>query len=173
MHQKTRYNIRLAEKKGVEIVLGKAKDLKIFWQILNQTGKRDNFNLHGKKHYEEMLKINGIELFLAKYNNEIIAANIVSFFGDTVVYLHGASADKYRNVMAPYALQWHIIKLAQSRGFKYYDFYGIDEKKWPGVTRFKKGFDGDIVQHSGTYDFIFKSSCYKLYKLLRNIRRKF
>ncbi len=114
-----------------------------------------------------------IKLFIAEYKKKPIAANIVSFFGDTAVYMHGASGADHRNVMAPYLLQWHAIKLGKQVGCKYYDFYGIDEKKWPGVTRFKRGFGGRAVNYPGTFDLIFDSSWYNIYKMVRRVRRTF
>ncbi len=175
MHQKTRYNIRLAKKKGVKILKKGIDGLKKFWQLLGITSDRDKFRTHGRSYYNEMLKLdsNFITLFLAEYKNKIIAANVVSFFGDTVTYMHGASGPEHRNVMAPYLLQWQVIKLAKNKGYKYYDFYGIDEKKWPGVTRFKKGFGGEEINYPGTFDLIFDSSWYKVYKMVRKVRRTF
>jgi lipid II:glycine glycyltransferase (peptidoglycan interpeptide bridge formation enzyme) len=87
--------------------------------------------------------------------------------------MHGASASKYRNVMAPYLLQWHAIKLAKNLGYKYYDFYGVDEDKWPGVTRFKKGFGGREVNYPGTFDLIFNRRWYSVYRMVRKARRTF
>ena len=96
-------------------------------------------------------------------------------------YVHGASANEFRNVMAPYALQWEVIKLAKQKNCKYYDFNGIDEKKWPGVTRFKMGFarfesarqGGEVVEYPGTFDMVFDNLWYNVYKLIRRIRRLF
>jgi lipid II:glycine glycyltransferase (peptidoglycan interpeptide bridge formation enzyme) len=73
--------------------------------------------------------------------------------------------------MAPYLLQWEIIKKAKAAGCKYYDFFGIDEKKWPGVTRFKHGFSGEEIKYPGTFDMIFNLTSYNLYRILRAIRR--
>lgn len=173
MRQKTRYNIRLAERKGVKIIEGKPEHFEQFWQIMRETIARDKFRLHEKKHYQKLLTINPnvIKLFLAEYKSKIIAANIVSFFGDTATYIHGASANMHRNVMAPYALQWQVIKLAKKKAFKYYDFYGIDENKWPGVTRFKLGFGGKKINYPGTFDLIVNTKMYFVYKLLRKIKR--
>jgi len=176
MHQKTRYNIRLAERKGVKVRVADsrdfASDFEKFWQIMEETVKRDKFRLHSKEHYRRMLQINDfVKLILAEYQGKIIAGNIVTFFGDTATYVHGASGNEFRNLMAPYGLQWHAIKLAKEQGYKYYDFYGIDEDKWPGVTRFKKGFSGEEINLPGTYDLIFNKKLYQLYKLLRGVRR--
>jgi lipid II:glycine glycyltransferase (peptidoglycan interpeptide bridge formation enzyme) len=73
--------------------------------------------------------------------------------------------------MAPYLLQWHAIRLGKARGCKFYDFFGIDEDKWPGVTRFKKGFGGDVKIYPGTFDLIFSQAWYGIYSWLRKIRR--
>ncbi|MEA3463870.1 MAG: peptidoglycan bridge formation glycyltransferase FemA/FemB family protein [Patescibacteria group bacterium] len=197
MHQKTRYNIKLAEKKGVKIVEAQnfASDFDKFWQLMGETSDRDSFRTHGINYYKEMLKLGGdfIKLFFAEYKNKTIGAVIISFFGDTATYMHGASANEHREAMAPHLLQWHCIKLAKDQGYKYYDFYGIDEKKWPGVTRFKKGFcvyadklhspdgtmepsvgqAGKTVNYPGTFDLIFNKNWYNVYKMVRKVRRTF
>ena len=171
MHQKTRYNIRLSERKGVAVRSAGPDDFKVWWQIMDATKERDQFRLHGKKYYEKMLSIPFIKLIVAEYKGKIIAGNIMSFFGDTSTYVHGGSSNANRQVMAPFALQWHAIKEAKKQGLKYYDFNGIDEKKWPGVTRFKKGFSGNEIAYPGTFDMVFDNSKYLIYKMLRRIRR--
>lgn len=173
MHQKTRYNIRLAKKKGVKIREGEEKDFETWWKIMNATSGRDKFRLHNKEYYRKMIKLKNIKLYLAEYKDEIIAGNIISFFGDTATYLHGASANEYRNVMAPYFLQWHVIGEAKKKGCNYYDFFGISKEKWPGVTRFKKGFGGKEINYPGTFDLVFNKFNYNIYKFLRKIRRMF
>ncbi len=175
MHQKTRYNIRLAEKKGVKIIEAGIEKFDSFWELMAETSTRDDFRSHGIDYYKEMTKIDPgfIKLFFAKYKGELVTANIVSFFGDTVTYMHGASSSEFRNVMAPFLLQWHVIKLAKKEGYKYYDFYGIDEFKWPGVTRFKKGFSGEEINYPGTFDAVFDVGWYQVYKMVRKVRRTF
>ena len=175
MHQKTRYNIRLAEKKSVEIRESGIDRFDEFWQLMSQTSERDAFRLHGIDYYKEMIKLDKdfIKLFFARYQDKNIATAIVSFFGDTATYLHGASSNTDRNVMAPYGLQWHCIKLAKEQGYKYYNFYGIDEKRWPGITRFKKGFNGREINYPGTFDLIFEAGWYNVYKMVRRARRTF
>jgi lipid II:glycine glycyltransferase (peptidoglycan interpeptide bridge formation enzyme) len=172
MHQKTRYNIKLAEKKGVKTTLAGAEDFTEFWRLMKLTGNRDGFRLHEAAHYQGLLSASSfIKLYLASYEGKNIAAGLFCFFGNRATYLHGASDNKARNLMAPYLLQWEIIKTARREGFKYYDFYGIDEKKWPGVTRFKLGFGGSVRDYPGTYDFVFRPLIYSLYGLLRKLRR--
>ncbi|MBD3248348.1 peptidoglycan bridge formation glycyltransferase FemA/FemB family protein [Candidatus Falkowbacteria bacterium] len=176
MHQKTRYNIRLSERKEVEVKEARASErFDDFWSVMAMTCERDCFKLHSYEHYKKMLEIDScfMKLFIAELHGKLLAAGIFSFFGDTVTYVHGASGNENREVMAPYLLQWHVIKLAKQAGFKYYDFYGIDEKKWPGVTRFKKGFRGQEVVYPGTFDKVYSQPIYNLYNLARKIRRIF
>ena len=167
-HHKTRYNIRLAEKKGVLVKKDKNK-FADFWKLIQQTTKRDGFWPHPKEYYKKMIEISGVELFLAIYKDEVIAANIVVFYKKTAIYLHGASDYKYRNLMAPHLLQWQQILEAKKQGCTEYDFWGINEKKWPGVTRFKKGFNGKEVIYPGAYDLIFQPMWYRVYKIARKI----
>ncbi len=175
MHQKTRYNIRLAKRKGVVVTEASDNDFEEWWGIIQETSQRDGFRLHQKDYYKKQLQIKNkelqIKLIVAKYKDKIIAGNIVSFFGDMATYVHGASSSENRNVMAPYLLQWCSIQEAKRKGCKYYDFYGIDEKKWPGVTRFKKGFSGEEINYPGTFDLIFSKTWYNVYKLIRRLRR--
>ncbi len=182
MQQKTRYNIRLAAKKGVKIVEAGAKigaeaeaNFLEFWRLMKKTSNRDGFKIHSEAHYRNLL-INSegvIKLFFAEYKGQRIAAGLFSFYGDKVIYLHGASDNEFRNLMAPYLLQFEIIKKGKADGFKFYDFYGADEKKWPGVTRFKKGFGGFVYNYAGTYDLVFRPGLYFIYNFLRNLRRSF
>lgn len=173
MHQKTRYNIRLAEKKGVKIVLGGPADFSEFWRLMSMTGERDGFRIHGQKHYQNLLAgdNNFIKIFFAQYEGQKIATALVCYFDTQATYLHGASDNKYRNVMAPYLLQWEIIKQAQASSAKIYDFYGVNEKKWPGVTRFKLGFGGEIRDYFGVFDIVLRPSIYQLYQGLKKIKK--
>lgn len=183
MHQKTRYNIKLAEKKGIKIKKDK-KYFEDFWRLLKDTAKKGGFHTHLKEHYKKLLEVPGIELFTAEFpeksrrnvgtngasKNKIIAANIVLFHKKTAFYLHGASDYQYRNLMAPHLLQWHQILEAKKRGCEKYDFWGIDEKKWPGLTRFKKGFNGKEIIYPGAYDLVFQPIWYKIYNLVKKFR---
>ena len=175
MHQKTRYNIRLAEKKGVKIVESGAARFEEFWQLLVSTGDRDEFNLHGRSYYQEMLKFdsNFVKLFFAESEGKLLAVSLVVFFGDMATYIHGGSANENREVMAPYALQWQMIKLAKQMNYKYYDFHGVDEVKWPGVTRFKFGFGAKQADYPGTFDLVYDQGWYNIYKMVRKVRRTF
>jgi lipid II:glycine glycyltransferase (peptidoglycan interpeptide bridge formation enzyme) len=168
MHQKTRYNIRLAGKKGIKIKKDK-KEFEDFWKLIQKTTKRDKFSPHPKEYYKQMLETSDIELFVAVYKDKIIAANIILFYNKQTIYLHGASDYEYRNLMASYLLQWHQILEAKRRGCVEYDFWGIDENRWPGVTRFKKGFGGKEIKYPGAYDLVFQPLWYGIYKITRKV----
>lgn len=174
MHQKTRYNIRVAEKKDLRFKIYDFKKepeaFEQFWQILLKTQERDAFRAHDKKYYKKLLELPFAKLFAAEYENKIVAANIILFYGYVAYYLHGASGYEHRNLMAPYLLHWETIKYAKANGCKEYDFWGIDEQKWPGVTRFKKGFGGREVEYIGSYDYVFKPLWYKLYNMRNRIK---
>ena len=175
MHPKTRYNINLAVKKGVKVIQDDKSGFEKFWNLLDQTSDRDKFRPHGRNYYKTMIELadSPVKLFFAEYGGRPIATALVSFFGDTATYLHGGSADDDRNVMAPYLLQWQAIKLAKAGGQKYYDFHGVDEDKWPGVTRFKMGFGGFLVNYPGTFDLVYDQGWYSIYKMVRKVRRTF
>ncbi len=174
MHYKTRYNIGLAEKKEILIKKDKSR-FEEFWRLMTETTKRDGFKPHPKEYYRKMLEIPGVELFVAEFpasgasKHKVIAANIVVFFEKTAIYLHGASDYEYRNLMTPHLLQWEQINEAKKRGCVEYDFWGIDEKKWPGVTRFKNGFGGQEISYPGAYDLVFQPIWYKIYKLAKKL----
>ena len=179
---KTRYNIGLAQRAGVKIrASSEIADLEAFWQLTKETAKRDGFSPHPKEHYKKMFEIfahtNFLKLFLAEYENKIIAANLVSFFGSTCAYLHGASSALYRQVMAPYLAQWQTILEAQRQGFLWYDFGGVNgpsffKKKWQGVTRFKTGFapKPPAREYIGSYEIVLNPVIYSMYKFVKQIR---
>jgi len=172
MHHKTRYNIRLAKKKEL-VVEQNNSQIDIFWDLIQKTSKRDKFYTHSREHYIKLMDILGklgpIKLFLAKYKDKAIAASIILFWNKTAVYLHGASDYEYRNLMAPYLLQWQAVLEAKKQGLQFYDFWGIDEKEWPGVTRFKKGFGGEEIEYPGAFNLIFSQTWYYIYNIVRRI----
>lgn len=173
MHHKTRYNINLASKKDFELV--ESDDIKSFWKLLKKTAKADNFSTHSLEYYKQLLEFfkNSdklkTKLFLVEHDGRPVAGAIVMLYGDTAYYLHGASDRDYRSLMAPYFMHWEIIKKVKSVGYKYYDFWGIDARKWPGVTRFKLGWGGDTVEYPGSFDLPISKFWYLIYKIARKI----
>lgn len=149
---KTRYNIRLASKKGIVIKEKKKKDLKEFYQILVETGKRDNFIARPMFYYENIFnQFEDVTLLMAYYNELPIAGVILLTYGKKTWYLYGASSNEYRNFMPNYLLQWESIKRAIKKESILYDFLGCSMKdnKPDGLYRFKKGFGTDFIELIG------------------------
>ncbi len=171
MHSKTRYNIRLAKRKGVTTKKSQNfKDIEKFLDLLHITTSREGFQAHPDDYYKKLLKLDNIDLYLAFFENTPIAAHIVGFFRDFGYYLHGASSREHRKVMGPHRLHWKIIKDLKQKGLKYYDFWGIDKEKWPGLTRFKTSFGSSKTTYPGTFDLVFKPIWYSLYLLGKKIK---
>ncbi len=187
MKPKTRYNIRLAEKHGVRVFESRdEKYIQVFLGLILKTSGRKGITAHPKNYYEQFFTVlpeTMCRLFVAEYQGVVVAANLVMFYGDTVTYLHGGTADEHRDVMAPYLLQWEQIKAAKARGYRHYDFGGVrtvnkqqltnnDEQKldgWAGITKFKAGFSPHTVPtiFPGSYDIILDPTGYFLYDALR------
>jgi len=170
MHPKTRYNIRLAAKKGVKVVDINHEKFCVFYDLLVDTYRRKGIKTHSREYYQKLMHNNLVKLIFAEHEGKILCANMMIAYGDTMTYLHGGSAHDDKNIMAPQLLQWEAIKMAKAQGFKYYDFWGIGEKKWPGVTRFKKGFGGFEVKYAGTFDLAIHKFKYSVYRLLKKFR---
>lgn len=165
MHPKTRYNIKLAQKKGVVVAKSEDKQASFedFARLLASTAGRDGFTTHPMSYYEEILNIDGVELYLAFGGDALLSAAIIIFHEARATYLHGASSYQHRSLMAPHLMHWQIIQDARARGMRDYDLWGIDEDRWPGVTRFKKGFGGREVSYIGSYDYVLSKFWYFLY----------
>ncbi len=185
MKSKHRYNINLATRKGVKVFVGTGKDFDSFWTLLKTTSRRDGFAIHGRDYYKKLLDyFNGVvKMYLAEYNGKVIAGSLVGCFGQTCVYMHGASDNEFRNVMAPYLLQWNAIVDAKNSGLKFYDLGGVEsvdeksssQKKWGGITRFKKGFcpNNKTVEFIGLYEMPVNKIRYIVYKYIRMAVKKF
>ena len=181
MKQKTRYNIRLAEKKGVRV--RPWDDLVAFHKMMMATGERDRFGAHSLDYYSkayELFRSGGMcELLVADYEGVPLAALMVFARGNRAWYLYGASTDDQRNLMPTYLLQWEAIRWAKSRGCETYDLWGVPdhdeaaleagfEKRsdglW-GVYRFKRGFGGELKRASQAYDRVYNPALYWIYRL--------
>jgi len=173
MHPKTRYNIRLAAKQAVTIEDVGIAGLADFWRLMKTTGQRDSFRLHSRKYYQAIIQSPFSRLLLAKRSGQVLAAGIFAYWGETAAYLHGASDNQQRELMATYLIQWQAIQLGRQDGCQRYDLCGISQTKWPGVTRFKKGFGGSVINYPGTFDWPINIFSYRLYTLARQLRRIF
>ncbi len=182
MHHKTRYNIGVAKKHGIQIRFSTNKaDLQLFWQLAQEVSGRSAFNYHPLSHYEALLEefsSRGIgELAIAEYQGRPVAVHIIIRYGDRVTYVHGASSSKDRAVMAPVLLQWETMRRAKANGATSYDMFGIappnaaPNHSWQGITRFKLGFGGQRTQYIGAYDSIRDTVRYQMYIIARRLRR--
>lgn len=179
MKQKTRYNIRLAAKKGV--VVRSSSDIEVFYGLMQTTGERDQFGIHNLEYYLQAFNLfkpdGACELLLAEYEGEPLAALMVLVAGERSWYLYGASASLHRDRMPTYLLQWEAMKWARTQGCMQYDLWGIPDYDqeileaefadrsdglW-GIYRFKRGFGGEIYRSAGAWDRVYQSIPYKIY----------
>jgi len=196
MRSKWRYNIRLAQKKGVVVRAYRARTdkadvrsldfdaarvLDIFYELYKTTASRDGIAIHAKKYYEDLFALSAahkdaplITVYIASHEGENLASIITLFSKSEAVYLYGASSNAKRNLMPAYLLQWTAICDAKSYGSAVYDFYGMppsDDKDHPmyGLYLFKTGFGGRIVHRPGSLDFPL-SPLYAPYALAESAR---
>lgn len=169
-HSKTRYNIRLSQRKGVSVKEGRTQeDIKIFHDLITVTGKRDGFIVRTMDYYKSVLTAMGdnAKLFMAYHEDKCIAATIAICYGDKCWYLYGASSNEYRNLMPNYQLQWSMIKWALERKCRIYDFRGVpgdlsEDNPMIGLYKFKVGFMGDYTEFIGMAEDIYDKRTYFL-----------
>jgi len=164
--QKTRYNIRLAVKKGVEVRRAGSDEtdaLDAFARIMVETGLRDNFMVRPRAYFGRLLAVMGesARLYMAYYEGQPVAGTICVGFGDKVWYLYGASLNQHRDVMPNYLLQWEMMRWAIERGARVYDFRGVsgdlsEDNPLYGLYRFKKGFNGQLCEFAGEFVRIYR-----------------
>ncbi|MGE5392484.1 MAG: lipid II:glycine glycyltransferase FemX [Candidatus Saccharibacteria bacterium] len=178
MKPKHRYNLNLAQRKGVTVREGGKEDLLTAYRLLLETAGRNAFRLHPQDYYWQLfehLYSKNLRLLLCEYKGEVIGVNFLTLFGDSAVYLHGGSSQRYKEVMAPYLLHWEAIRLCRGLGLKEYDFGGVAPEgqanhPWAGITRFKKGFGGRETVFPGSFDLVLSPVWYNVYKQARKFR---
>jgi peptidoglycan pentaglycine glycine transferase (the first glycine) len=180
MKQKTRYNVRLALKKGV--VVYPSDDLEAFYRLMTITGKRDAFGVHSLEYYRRAYEIFNPKgecvLLMAEFQGTPLAAIMVFAHGRRAWYFYGASSDENRERMPTYLLQWEGMRWARSRGCSSYDLWGVPDADlrtleagfearldglW-GVYRFKRGFGGELRRAVGPWDRVYNPFLYLLYR---------
>ncbi len=182
MKSKWRYNIRLAEKKGVVVREGTAADLPAFYELTRLTAERDRFAVHSTSYYRAAFELltasDSARLFVAEYEEKRLAMIFVTAFASEAIYLYGASGNENRNVMPNHLLHWAAIQWAKARGCARYDLWGIPENTRGGddhlpdsLYRFKRGFGGELIHYTGAWDFIYSPAAYALYRAARRLRR--
>ena len=185
MKQKTRYNVRLAQKKGVTVRAGTLDDIPLLWHMFNETAARDGFVLRQDGHYQFVWRsLMGVspsifslqpfmESLIAEVDGEPVAAVSVSYFAGQALYSYGMSRGIHREKMPNYLLQWETMCRAKALGCKIYDTWGVPEKftgggqDWvgggEGVYRFKDGLGGTVYRGIGAWDFTPNPILYRMY----------
>lgn len=182
MKEKWRYNVRLAGRKGVTVRRGEGQaDLDTFYSLYEATSERDQFFIHNKQLYEDVMRLysdgDRVALFLAEFEGKAIAGIIVLRLGQWSWYMYGASSNEHRNLMPNHLLQWTGMQWAKSHGCRYYDFRGIPDileegqELW-GVYLFKRGFGGYAMRFLETHDLVYQPLIYGLYMRLLEVKRR-
>jgi peptidoglycan pentaglycine glycine transferase (the first glycine) len=172
MKQKTRYNLRLAERKGVQVRIGDSSDIPALYKLYAETSVRDGFVIRSADYYQSVwrrfMEAGMADALIAEAYGEMVAAIIVFRFAKKAWYLYGMSSLKHRNLMPNYLLQWKAFLHAQEQGCQIYDLWGAPDEfndndpLW-GVYRFKEGFGGTVSRTLGAYDFPIHPFYYALY----------
>lgn len=182
-HQKTRYNIRLAVKKGVTVQEATSQEgLTEYLNILKETTKRQGFYAHTPEYFQTMWDTIGqtgmMRIFHAVYEGQVLVAWIVFLFKDQLYYPYGASRSAHRDVMASNLMMWEMIRFGQLNKCKSFDLWGClgpDAKKnhpWYGFHKFKEGYGGTMHEFLGSYDLMLNIPQYQIFRLGENIRWK-
>lgn len=185
--QKTRYNIRVARKHGVEVRPAGPEYLDDFMKIYQVTGARDGFNTRPKEYFQRMLSALGphCRLYMGFYEGQAICGAIATNYAGKTCYVYGASDNAHRNVMPNYLMQMEMIRWAVETGCDVYDFQGIsgdmenENGHMYGLYRFKRGFGGQVDELAGEFNYLYKpvtarlvDAAIKANEQLRTLRRK-
>ena len=174
MKQKTRYNARLASKKGVSVRVGAQADFAMLYKMYAETAARDGFIIREERYYQTVWRTFAqpsmplAQPLIAEVDGEPVAAVFLFAFAGRAYYVYGMSRDAHREKMPAYLLQWEAMKWAKAHGCSVYDLWGapdvFDESDamW-GVFRFKEGLGGTVLRTLGAWDFAPNPLWYALY----------
>ena len=184
MKSKTRYNIRLSAKKGIQVEEAGEEKLAEWYSLYQETGARDRIAMHSLAYCRGLFQVARqyrgkapqFRLVLARSEGQLLAGVIVGFLGRRAWYPFGASSNRKRNLMPTYAVQWRAIQMAKERGCEIYDFCGIPPSSSPthpmhGLFQFKIGFGGTIRNRCGCWDVAIKKARYTFYRSAERARR--
>ncbi len=187
MKTKTRYNVRLAERRGVTVRRGGVRDVPIFYQLLAETADRDDFGIHAIEYFDDMMRVFGDDaaLFLAEYDGAPAAGLLALKTPEEAIYMYGATRSEYQRHMPAYSIQFAAMQWARDAGCESYDLWGIPADDTPpdgasdehgsvnvrdgmwGVFRFKQGFGGDVVSYPGMFERIYAKPLMRAWRTVR------
>lgn len=191
MQQKTRYNVRLSEKKGVSVKIDNSdKAFNEYLRLTDETTNRQKFYAHDKTYHKLLWEIVGnkknesfnpnklqAHLLTATYNKKTLVTYILFTFKDKLYYPYGASSSEHREVMASQAAMWGAIKFGKELGLKSFDMWGAANVPEPtkndpyyGFHRFKLGFGAELVEFIGSYDLVINPLNYRLLTVADKVR---
>ena len=191
MKAKTRYNIRLAQRRGVAVAVNPAAaalgaPLAEWYRLYKDTAARHHITAHGERYFATLFGLAAeagepeptLYLISASHGGEPVGGIVVSVCGRMARYLYGASTLRHRSLMGNYALQWAAMRLARDGGCRAYDLYGISpsaaaDHPWAGLYRFKTGFGGSIVHRCGCWDYAVRPILYLLFRRAEVLRRDY
>ena len=188
MKPKTRYNVRLAERRGVTVRVGSLAELPAVYQALQETAERNVFGIHSLEYYQDVLKTFGpdLALLIAEVNGDLAAAVVAIRQGREAVYMYGASTAQHQRHMPAYLVQFEAMRWARESGCDWYDFWGIPDSDLPpadvedgdgkylnvrsglwGTYRFKQGFGGGVVSYPGVFERVYLWPVVELWRRFR------
>jgi lipid II:glycine glycyltransferase (peptidoglycan interpeptide bridge formation enzyme) len=181
MHSKHRYNLGLAQRKGVSVKRAETlEDFEVFYKLLADTAVRQKYYIHPKSYYQkiwEILHPAGIcHILTASYENEALASWMLFTYDGVLYYPYGGSSEKNKNVFASTLVAWEAIKLGKEKGCEVFDMWGAAEDPentkdpWYGFTNFKLKFGGEFVEYINSYDFVVNKILYNFFNLAQTIR---
>lgn len=181
MHSKTRYNIKVAERKNVTVRFStSSEDVRAFLDASQSVTGRTGFSYHPDEYYRGILEVLGkenmAELAIAEIDGQVAAVHLMIYADGIATYAHGASKNQFRSSMAPALLYWKTILRAKEKGMQQYDFFGVapenaaEDHPWNGITRMKIGFGGTRVSYAGAYDLVLNEALYAMFNLARKTK---
>ena len=184
MHPKTRYNINIAQKKGVTVYDSTSdEDFEIYLKLYFETTKRQKYFGHTSTYHklvwQTLMQAKMARLLIAKYQGKPLVAWMLLNFGQTIYYPYGGSSKEHKEVMASNLIAWEAIRLGKKNGFKIFDMWGAlapdarESDPWYGFHRFKAGYGPIHVEYVGTYDLILKPSLYNTSNIADKMRWMF
>jgi lipid II:glycine glycyltransferase (peptidoglycan interpeptide bridge formation enzyme) len=189
MKPKWRYNIRLADKKGVVVGEAGLESVAEFYSMYRETASRDRIEVRNERYYAALFEAAlgdagtdsgsktrpDLRLWFARHEGQALASIVTLFRGKRAVYLYGASRDAKRNLMPTYALQWAAMRAAKAAGCEEYDLFGIPPSEDPthpmaGLYRFKTGFGGSVAHRAGSWDYAYRPLVYGAFRAAEAVR---